>query len=166
MDDFDVRSIGSLFEYTIPGEWGGDATPESGVPVLRATNFTDSGAIDYTDIVYREIPPSRLLSRRVTKGTILIEKSGGGPSKPAGRVVFCDSHFSGCASNFVEIAKVKKGFDANFVFYLLYYLYQIGLVVKYQQQTTGIINFKLDQYKDEKVSIPRSTAEQTEIAAI
>ena len=49
---------------------------------------------------------------------------------------------------------------------MLYYLYQTGLVLKYQQQTTGIINFKLGEYSEEIVSLPIAKPEQTKIAEV
>ena len=39
-------------------------------------------------------------------------------------------------------------------------------VHKYQQQTTGIINFKLCEYSDEEVLVPAKTAEQSKIAEV
>src|SRR5207248_3181818 len=132
------------------GDWGGPATAERAIPVLRSTNFRSDGKIDFSDIAFRDVDASRLAKRRITRGDILIEKSGGSTDQPAGRVVYCDTDFGGTCSNFIELARVKKDFDSKFVFYLLFYLYRKGLVFKYQQQTTGIINFKLDEYKNEK----------------
>jgi type I restriction enzyme S subunit len=52
------------------------------------------------------------------------------------------------------------------VAYLLYHQYQCGLVLKYQQQTTGIINFKLNQYVEECVTLPSRFTEQSKIAEV
>ncbi len=150
----------------MPGDWGTDGNPEDGVPVLRSTNFRNNGSIDYSDIAYRKVEEARLNKRRIVKGTILIEKSGGSPSQAAGRVVYCDREFNGTASNFIEVIKVKDAFSSRYVAFLLYYLYQIGIVHKYQQQTTGIINFKLNEYSEEMVTCPTSKPEQSKIAEI
>jgi type I restriction enzyme S subunit len=158
--------IRDLFSSSTPGDWGKDGNQEDGVPVLRSTNFCNNGSIDYSDIAYREVDETRLKKRRVDKGTILIEKSGGSPSQAAGRVVYCDREFNGTASNFIEVVKVKDAFSSRYVAFLLYYLYQIGVVLKYQQQTTGIINFKLNEYSEEMVNCPASKPEQTKIAEI
>ncbi|MCE2959152.1 MAG: restriction endonuclease subunit S [Akkermansiaceae bacterium] len=158
--------ISDVFAASCPGDWGTDGTPEDGVPVLRSTNFRNNGSLNYTDLVYRKIEKSRLAKRQVTRGSVLIEKSGGGPSQPAGRVVYCDSDFSGTASNFVEVVKIKEEFNPQYIAFLLYRLYHDGLVLKYQQQTTGIINFKLNEYADEQISLPSSKPEQTKIAEI
>ncbi|HWQ88976.1 MAG TPA: restriction endonuclease subunit S [Desulfitobacteriaceae bacterium] len=158
--------IRDIIESSMPGEWGLDGNPEDGIPVLRSTNFRNNGTIDYSDIAYRKVKKEQLNKRLIERGTILIEKSGGSPSQPAGRVVYCDCDFNGTASNFIEVVKVKGDFSSQYIAYLLYYLYQIGLVLKYQQQTTGIINFKLNDYWEEKVNCPSSKPEQTKIAEV
>lgn len=161
-------AVGELFKYTVPGEWGQDATDfVSAVPVLRSTNFRNDGTLNYDDVAHRSVPANKLTKRLIEKGDILIEKSGGSPTQPAGRVVYCAVSTGGTCSNFIEIAKVKDEFDSRFVFYLLFSLYKNGRVLRYQQQTTGIINFKLTQYKeDERVELPTSKTEQTRIATI
>jgi type I restriction enzyme, S subunit len=159
-------ALRDLFTSSVPGEWGPPAMLDEGVPVLRSTNFRDDGSIDYTDVAYRRIPASRLTTRGVKKDTILIEKSGGSPKQAAGRAVFVDADFAGTASNFIQILTVADGHSARFVAYLLQHLYRDGLVHKYQQQTTGIINFKLDAYLEEKVVIPVRKEEQTKIAEV
>ena len=161
-----TKKIGELFDYTIPGEWGTEGDPENDIPVLRSTNFTNEGRIDYSNLAFRRIDSRRLALRLVNKETILIEKSGGSPSQPAGRIVYCDENFNGSASNFIEIAKINNLFCPKYIFFLLHFLYQSGLVLKYQQQTTGIINFKLEQYKNEEVLLPCDKQEQTQIATI
>jgi type I restriction enzyme S subunit len=158
--------IGDFFASSRPGEWGREGNPETGVPVLRSTNFCDDGSIDYTDMAYRIIPDGRLGSRRVGLGSILVEKAGGSSTRPAGRVVYCNRDFAGTASNFVEVIQVSGDFDAKFVFYLLYHYFNAGLVYKYQQQTTGIINFKLKEYCSELAAAPTSKLEQVKIAEV
>jgi type I restriction enzyme S subunit len=156
--------IRELIAASTPGEWGLDGSPGVDTPVLRSTNIRNDGSIDYFNVAYRKIEPNRLQARRIKPGTILVEKSGGGPGQAAGRVAYCDQEFGGTASNFIEIIEVAEKYDARFVAYLLQHLYRFGLVSKYQQQTTGIINFKLHEYINEWVCVPEDQREQTEIA--
>src|ERR1700728_95434 len=158
--------IRDLLDSSVPGDWGTEATEDDGIPVLRSTNFRSDGGIDFEDVAFRHINPLRLEVRRVNKGTVLVEKSGGSPTQAAGRVAYCNREFNGTASNFIEVIKVKETYDSRFVGYLLHHLYQLGLVNKYQQQTTGIINFKWDQYVQETVSCPASKDEQSEISEL
>ena len=39
----------------ISGEWGNDDDTGTGIPVLRTTNFTNDGIIDYNNVVTRDI---------------------------------------------------------------------------------------------------------------
>lgn len=158
--------LGMLFSSTVVGEWGLPPTIGQAVPVVRSTNITNDGKLDMHDIVYRHVPTERLQPRRIQAGNILVEKSGGGPQQPAGRVAYCEHEIHGTSSNFIEIVRVDKKYDSKFVFYLLHYLYKSGLVLKYQQQTTGIINFKFREYQTECVRVPESKQEQAAIAEI
>lgn len=166
MSDWLNIRIGDMFASSTPGDWGAESSPEYGIPVLRSTNFRNDCSIDYSDVAYRIVDEGRLKKRRVNTGTVLIEKSGGSPAQAAGRVVYCDREFNGTASNFIEVIKVRNDFYPPYVAYLLHYLYQIGLVLKYQQQTTGIINFKLNEYSEEIVACSGSKPEQIKIAEI
>ena len=161
-----AQAIRRLFSGTLPGDWGDESDPDTGVAVLRSTNFRDDGSIDYGDLAFRSIAAARLEKRGIHRGTILIEKAGGSSTRQAGRVVYCDRDFDGTASNFVEIVRVAQQFVPQYVFYLLYWNYHAGRVQKYQQQTTGIINFKLCEYSDEEVLVPAKTAEQSKIAEV
>ena len=161
-----AQAIRRLFSGTLPGDWGDEGDPDTGVAVLRSTNFRDDGSIDYGDLAFRSIAAARLEKRGIHRGTILIEKAGGSSTRQAGRVVYCDRDFDGTASNFVEIVRVAQQFVPQYVFYLLYWNYHAGRVQKYQQQTTGIINFKLCEYSDEEVLVPAKTAEQSKIAEV
>ena len=161
-----AQAIRRLFSGTLPGDWGDEGDPDTGVAVLRSTNFRDDGSIDYRDLAFRSIAAARLEERGIHRGTILIEKAGGSSTRPAGRVVYCDRDFDGTASNFVEIVRVAQQYVPQYVFYLLYWNYHAGRVHKYQQQTTGIINFKLCEYSDEEMLVPAKTAEQSKIAEV
>lgn len=76
----------------ISGEWGKDDPSGTGIKVLRTTNFTDAGHIDYTDVVTRCIEQKKIEAKAMQDGDILIEKSGGSDTKPVGRVVFTKTH--------------------------------------------------------------------------
>lgn len=156
-----------LFDETITGEWGVDPKSSDNTKVLRSVNFRNDGKIDFNDVAERYLTKKDLDRKSISRGNILFEKSGGSPSQPAGRIVFCSTEFKGSCSNFIEIGRVSDKYDELYVFYLLFHFYHSGKVLKYQQQTTGIINFKLGEYLDvEKASIPSLKTEQSKIAEI
>ena len=72
----------------LSGEWGQEPSDGRGVKVLRTTNFTDSGYIDYSNVVMRQIESKKVEAKSLIDGDILIEKSGGSDNKPVGRVVY------------------------------------------------------------------------------
>lgn len=48
--------MAKLIEITgkvLSGEWGTDDESGNGVPVLRTTNFTNEGIVDYSNVVTR-----------------------------------------------------------------------------------------------------------------
>jgi type I restriction enzyme S subunit len=96
-------------------------------------------------------------------GDILIEKSGGGPDQPVGRVLFYGLKGEHTCSNFISILRPSQQVDAKFLYYSLCNLYERGVVKNYQQQTTGIINLQLGEYLRESIYFP-PLPEQKKIA--
>ena len=67
-----------VFECQITGEWGNEcAENEIGTKVLRTTNFTSEGIINYNDVVVRSISESKIEKKKLHYGDIILEKSGG-----------------------------------------------------------------------------------------
>ena len=79
-----VSPVSKVVAKPLSGEWGQEDTDGSGVKVLRTTNFTDSGFIDYTEVVTRSIDSKKIEAKSMRDGDILIEKSGGSDTKPVG----------------------------------------------------------------------------------
>ena len=72
--------MAKLIEITgkaLSGEWGKDDETGNGIPVLRTTNFTNEGVIDYNSVVTRTITKKNIGEKFLRKGDIIIEKSGG-----------------------------------------------------------------------------------------
>ncbi len=155
----------NLIVNKISGEWGEEGTAENGIKIIRTTNFTNTGKIDYKNIAYRIISPEKVEKKRVLNGDIIIEKSGGSPNQPVGRVVFFDKDDSiYLTNNFTAILRPNADLIYNkFLFYTLFFLHKRGVTLRYQNKTTGIINLRLDKYLEEKISLP-SISDQIKIA--
>ena len=167
MSEWSAVELRSLFDVSIPGEWGSAPNGIDDTYVLRAADFTKDCRLKSEVGAPRVIPVSKLTQRKLVKGDLLIEKSGGSPDQPVGRVVYFDRESDKYSlSNFLQLLRVKADFDPLWSYYLLTSLYNANIVLRYQQQTTGIINFKLDQYLSEKIEIPLSIVEQQKIANI
>ena len=85
----ETLKIIDLISDKISGEWGEtDSFSSTSVNVIRTTNFTNSGEIIFEDIVKREVDPKKVKRKKLLDGDIIIEKSGGSPNQPVGRVVY------------------------------------------------------------------------------
>src|SRR5712692_5552872 len=72
------------------GIWTGKQLPFIDCPIIRNTNFTDNGTLNLMDVAVISIEQRQLEKKRLIKGDIIIERSGGGPTQPVGRVAFFD----------------------------------------------------------------------------
>ena len=166
--EWEVKTIGELIENSIPGEWGKEAENlKDGLPIIRSTNFCNNGKLDLKNIAYRKIDSKKVKKVIINKGDILLEKSGGGPDQPVGRVVYFNENGTFGYANFIQKLIVYKKYNPKTVFYFLHYFYLTRQVLRYQQQTTGIINFQLKDFLGTaKIGIPINLQEQNEISNI
>jgi type I restriction enzyme S subunit len=153
-----MSKLYEIIEKPLSGEWGSEDETGKGVPVLRTTNFTNEGVIDYSNVVTRLIDLSKSRSKFLRYGDIIIEKSGGSPSQPVGRVVFFDGEENKYLfNNFTSVLRVKDQNNCfpKYLFYQLFSKYRSGFTQKYQNKTTGISNLKLDRFiKEVEVYLP------------
>lgn len=144
-----VSSIDKIIEKPISGEWGKDDSDGTGVRVLRTTNFTDQGSIDYSDVVTRKIDEKKINRKYMKFGDILIEKSGGSDTRPVGRVVFYSGKDEAFLfNNFTSVLRLKpkSGLLPEYLFMFLYVNYWNNGTRIYENKTTGIHNLKLADY--------------------
>lgn len=149
--------LSDLFEKPISGEWGNELEEgKKGTRVLRTTNFTNIGRIDFSDVVERDVDLEKYSSKILKKGDIIIEKSGGSPTQPVGRVIYFDKEDEVyLCNNFTAILRPNERIYPKFALYLMMRLHQTKKVMKFQNKTTGIINLKLNDYiETTKVNIP------------
>lgn len=140
----------------ISGEWGNDAETGQGIPVLRTTNFTNSGVINFSNVVTRDIKKTKISDKFLRKGDIIIEKSGGSDKQPVGRVVYFEAEENKYLfNNFTGLLRVSDNSVcySKYLFYALFSNYQIGGTIPYQNKTTGLHNLKIDDYV-KKFDIP------------
>lgn len=154
--------LGNLLESSDSGVWG-DEDLDSGVSVLRSTNFNSDGTLDLTKLTFRALD-ARVRSRKLLRaGDILLEKSGGGPKQPVGRVcLFRGDDASHAFGNF--IARLRPGSEvlSEYLFYFLWQFHSRGKTTHYQKQTTGIRNLEFKRYLTILVPV-RSIDEQRRI---
>jgi type I restriction enzyme S subunit len=147
----------------ISGEWGTEDVNGKGVKVLRTTNFSNDGRLSYDNVATRVISNQLVEKKRLLHGDVIIEKSGGSPTQPVGRVVFFDNDENiFLCNNFTTILRPSNKIFPRYFFYDLFYKHLSKRTLKYQNKTTGIINLQLDRYLDEDIKVP-SLNEQRKI---
>lgn len=148
----------------ISGEWGTDDLAGTGIPVLRTTNFTNEGVVDYRDVVTRQITKKNLSEKMLRHGDIILEKSGGSDKQPVGRVIFFEGEENKYLfNNFTGLLRVKDRakWIPKYVFYALFANYIMGGTVRYENKTTGLHNLQTDAYVS-AVDIPDCSIEKQE----
>ena len=153
-----------IIENPISGEWGKEG---DGINVIRTANFTNEGYIDFTNVVKRNVDPAKITKKRLFNGDLIIEKSGGSPTQPVGRVVYFNQEGDFICNNFTSVLRAKSDLVyPKYLHYILFANHKYGLTNKFQNKTTGIINLQLKRYiKETKIPLP-SLEEQKKIAAI
>ena len=133
----------------LSGEWGSDDETGDGIPVLRTTNFTNEGVVNYNDVVTRIITKKNIDNKFLRKGDIIIEKSGGSDKFPVGRVIYFNGDENTYLfNNFTGLLRVKnqEQWFPKYVFYSLFANYKRGGTRIYENKTTGLHNLKTDDY--------------------
>ena len=134
---------------SLSGEWGTDDETGDGIPVLRTTNFTNEGVVNYNDVVTRTITKKNIADKFLRKGDIIIEKSGGSDKFPVGRVIYFDGEEKTYLfNNFTGLLRVKNQDEwyPKYIFYSLYANYKRGGTRAFENKTTGLHNLKTDDY--------------------
>jgi len=160
----------NYFDF-LNGLWTGKKPPFTKAVVIRNTNFSNDGKVDYSDIAVLDVEVKQLAKRKLQKGDIIIERSGGGPKQPVGRVVYFEKDCSDIDysfSNFTSVIRIKDKtyFDSRFVFYYLYNFYLEGKTDQLQRRTTGIRNLDYNAYKESVILPPFLLTEQKSISRV
>lgn len=148
--------LGDMCEFS-NGLWTGKKPPFEKVKVIRNTNFTKEGKLNLNDVAELEVETKQFSNRKLKFGDIILEKSGGGPTQPVGRVVLFNLNEGNYSfSNFTSLIRIKEDTPLLpfFLWACLNYLYQRGDTENLQKQTSGIRNLDFNAYKKMKIPLP------------
>ena len=154
-DNWTVQRLSASITDFVAGTWGSEPNGRDDTICVRVADFDRSRLrvrVDRPTI--RAIAPADLRRKRLTRGHLLLEKSGGGDLQPVGVVMLFDHEEVAVCSNFVARMSVTTGFEPEFLTYLHTTLYSIGLNVRSIKQTTGIQNLDCRAYLSESVAFP------------
>lgn len=163
--DWDAKPLRILIAEHFAGDWGDD-DGEQAVAVMRSTNFTNDGQLDFSDVATRYFPKDKADQFGLLQGDLLVERSGGGPEQPVGRIGFIDRDMPGSTvSNFVQVLRLdSQKVDASFLGWSLFELQRTGIVERVQQQSTQMRNLNWRDYQRLMLPWPE-VDEQRRIAA-
>ena len=163
--DWEERSLGDICEFR-NGLWKGKKPPFIKAKVIRMTNFTKDCEMNNKEPIELEVEKKQFESRNLTEGDLLIEKSGGGPNQPVGRVVRFKSKDNAnySFSNFTTRMRIidQSNISSKYLhkFFKLFYL--TGKTEKFQKNSTNIRNLQLKDFKEIQIPLP-SIQEQKRI---
>lgn len=138
----------------INGLWKTDDPDSIDVFVIRSTEFSDYGTICFDKLEPMPVKISQYKTRKLYPTDIIVERSGGGPDQPVGRVCYFEQNEGEYSfSNFTSCIRVA---DSNvilpkYLFYFLEYYWEMSGTDRIQNQTTGIRNLDYELYKMIKV---------------
>ncbi len=142
------KKLGEVCD-TLNGLWKGKKPPFVNVGVIRNANFTKDFSLRYDNIEYLDVEERQYAKRKLQKGDLIIEKSGGSEKQPVGRAVLFDKdegEFS--FSNFTSVLRIKNKeiLTSAFLYKYLLFIYWRGDTKTMQKATTGIHNIEFEKY--------------------
>ncbi len=160
-----ITSINELPIKEINGMWKTvEAENVMQVSIIRSTEIYPYGEISYNTAQKHVVKKSQFADKKLIPGDIIIERSGGGPDQPVGRVCYFDKVDGNYTfSNFTSAIRIEDQNEVlpKYLFNFLLFFYEMKGTDRLQKQTTGIRNLDYDLYR--KIKIPmRNIEEQKE----
>ncbi|MBV5273784.1 MAG: restriction endonuclease subunit S [Lamprocystis purpurea] len=166
-DDWQAKPIRELIAEQFAGDWGDD-DGEIAVPVIRSTNFTNNGNLDMSNVATRYFPKQKADQSGLKCGDLLVERSGGGPDQPVGRIGFITNDMPGAmVSNFVQVLRPDpKKVAPAFLGWVLFELQRTGIIERVQQQSTQMRNLNWREYQRLLLPSPDQNEQSPIVGAI
>jgi type I restriction enzyme, S subunit len=163
--EWNARPLRSLLSVQLSGDWGDD-NGEVTLAVLRSTNFTDTGNLNTSDVARRGFSAGKAAQVQVRRNDILVERSGGGPNQPVGRVAMVRDEMPETGfANFVQLLRPDaESIVPGLLLWTLHQYNRSGLVERLQHQTTQMRNLDLRDYMKILLPVPSDPVEQARIA--
>lgn len=154
-EGWEYKTLGECCEK-INGLWKGKKEPFVNVGVIRNANFTKEMTLDFSNIEYLDVEVKQYNTRKLKRGDLIVEKSGGSEKQPVGRaVLFLKEDGDYSFSNFTSVLRIinKDELLYEFLYKFLLYIYRRGDTKSMQKATTGIHNIEFEKYLNIQVPI-------------
>ena len=164
----------NLISFIIGGDWGYDSEKviedSSLVYCIRGGEIRDWNKNKGNTAALRRLKNTSIEKRKLNKGDILVEISGGGPDQPVGRTLYIDEDsinnkflYPTVCTNFFRLVRTFKPVDSKYINYYLHYFYIIGGTIELQGGSNNLRNLKIKEYQQITIPLP-PLAEQKRIA--
>ncbi|WP_444647879.1 restriction endonuclease subunit S [Flavobacterium columnare] len=173
---FPKIQLKQLIVNSVAGDWGKDVDENFDEDelnnfikclVIRATEFDNNANLnlDNTRVKYRFINKEKLKRIDIKENDLLIEKSGGSPDQPVGRIAIITKNILEenqlCYSNFIHKIRVdSKKIIPHYLFYFLKTAHNIKITDSMQSQTNGIRNLIMSNYFNQNIILPDMKKQQ------
>lgn len=147
---------------SINGLWKGKKPPYINVGVIRNANFTKEFTLNFSNIEYLDVEVKQFKTRKLRRGDLIVEKSGGSEKQPVGRTILFDAEGDFSISNFTSILRINDNnvVRPKFLYLYMLYAYKEGITKGMQNATTGIHNIIYDKFL--AIQIPALSIEKQE----
>ena len=162
-EGWEYSTIGDLCDKS-NGLWKGKTGPFVNVGVIRNANFTKSFTLSFDNIEYLDVEAKQYKTRKLQKGDLIVEKSGGSEKQPVGRTVLFDRDDGEYSfSNFTSVLRIKDRdiISPEFLYKYILFVYLRGDTRKMQKATTGIHNIEFDKFLSIPVPTPPLSEQQS-----
>lgn len=141
--------LGDVLDTSIGGVWGkppGEGDVE--VRVWRVTELKTGGRLDSATAASRSVSVKQFESRALQAGDLLLEKSGGGPATPVGRVGLVTAvPEPAICSNFMQLLRpCTAKVEPRYLHLYLNHFHAGGGTLSFQTSSTNIRNIKASDY--------------------
>lgn len=165
--------LSGIIDSVISGDWGNDGLSSTSTHPVHCIRSAD--IVPYYNNIFDEIPIRYITersfnSRELCEGDIIIEKSGGTNECSTGRPMYVSKELLDVnpeliCSNFCCAIRIKDGWDAKYIYYLIRLVHSKGIFHNYEGKTSGIHNLQMDAAFD-AIELPDlSYEEQKKISA-
>lgn len=159
-EGWEVNNIGDLIDFDIGGGWGKENPDEKHIEpafVIRGADLDGIRTGTFNKDNYRYHKANNYAKRKLEKGDIVFESSGGSPTQVLGRLLYVNDKVLDayndnvmCAS-FCKLIRIKDNILSWYIFNILNYAYHKKALVKYEVQSTGLANFAFTNFKEDYV---------------
>jgi len=164
---WEYKKLGEVCTF-INGLWVGKKPPYKEVGVIRNANFTKECQLRTDNIAVIEVEEKQFDKKKLKKGDIIIEKSGGSDKQPVGRPVLFNLDGEYSFSNFTSALRIKEVVKLNpkFLHKCLASYYFAGATKAMQSKTTGLHNLDLKMYKNQLIPIIPISIQQSIVSEL